>query len=156
MRKTLFFIIVVIATITLIGCVNHVHALDLNLINNVRQNEIISAENLSIEANTTASTTATTNVTTSTTTASTYEDDPFGSFEDDPYTTYSDPYSDTYQESTTTATQATTTVGSEYSTTSNELTIGNILSILLIVIGFLLILLGIAIMIRMITDICVS
>ena len=43
----------------------------------------------------------------------------------------------------------TTTVTTNYNTSSNTLSIGNILSILLIVVGFLLLLLGIAILIRM-------
>ena len=164
MRKSILFIVIVFAVLTALGCMQVVHALDLDLINSVRQNEIISAENLTIDINTTNATTAANNTITTTdstdlsdltslaNTTNPSLDTTYYNTLDTTYNSTEDafPYNSTYYTTDTVpATSQTTTINPSYTTTSNSLSIGNILSILLIVVGFLLILLGVAIIIRM-------
>ena len=142
MKKSILFVIATIAILAIIGYVQSVYAIDLDLINSVRQNEIISAENLILDDNNVTQQ----NVTTATDT-NTVDN-----------TIVNNVVSNTVLDNTTAKPQVneventlapTTTVTTNYNTSSNTLSIGNILSILLIVVGFLLLLLGIAILIRM-------
>ena len=134
MKKSIFVLFVMIALLLIMAGFQSVYAIDLNLINSVRENEITSAQNLAID-----NTTGTYNNAYSNSTYNAYNT----------YNTYT-PESQTFTTiSNTPDTPPTTVVGNTTTTASNTLTIGNILSILLIVVGLLLIFLGIAILIRM-------
>lgn len=119
MKKTCFILVALIAFLFILSGVQNVYAIDLNLINSVRENEINSAENLSVNT--------------------LVEEN----------NTISNNDGNTINENNTTDTLLSTNVSNVTSTTDGTLTIGNILNILLVVVGVLLILLGIAIMIRM-------
>lgn len=121
MKKTCFILITLIAFLFIMSGVQNVYAIDLNLINSVRENEINTAENLSVNTNA----------------YNTTDIDSNSNFEDEDTAINDD------------NTIPTTNVSNVTNTTDGTLTIENILNILLVVVGVLLILLGIAIMIRM-------
>ena len=171
MKKSIFLVVAIFTTLLVFSCFQAVYAVDLNLIDSIRQNEITSAENLAIE-NSVANTTDTVDTTENTlynTTLTTSDSNTISS-DNDISTTYNSiddidydtPIYDSYNYYDTSATSnttsnttsyqntssSTTTVTSNYNTSSSNMSLGNILSILLIVVGFVLILLGIAIIIR--------
>lgn len=124
MKKSYFILITLIVLLFVAAGIQSVYAIDLNLINNVRENEINSAENLAVN-------TATNNS--------------VGNDSND--TSYMPIRNSSTNESQSDFPSA--NISNVANTTDGTLTIGNILNILLVVVGVLLILLGIAIMIRM-------
>ena len=154
MKKSIFLFVVLI-TIFFIGQVSAVYALDLNLVNSVRENEIQSAENLTIEntnvmENTvfySTNTPASNNVNNTNTY---YEDGNNTENENGNYESMLNTYTQTNTEPANTPYEyATVTPTSTNPTTANGLTISDIINILVLVVGIVLILLGIAVLIRM-------
>ncbi len=150
MKKSVFIIVAVFAFVFLIGYASSVHALNTYLLDNVFENNVTSVNNTltnNVENNTITTTSANILNTTSTVSNLTNETNTAvtstNTLNDSTY--YGGEQLDTvYQEST-----PTTVVTPNYTSNSNSLTISDILSILLLVVGLLLILLGIAILIRM-------
>ncbi len=153
MKKSIFLVVVLI-TIFFIGQVSAVYALDLNLVNSVRENEIQSAENLTIEnTNVTPNTVSyTTNTTASNEVydANTYYQGGYDAEnENGNYESMLNTYTQTNTETTNSSYEYTTvTPTSTNPTTANGLTISDIINILVLVVGIVLILLGIAVLIR--------
>lgn len=119
MKKNHLIVITLIIFLFIALGAQSVYAIDLNLINSIRENEVDSAENLSLNTSNTNTTIGNTTV------------------------------NDNSSYSNSTSNLPSTSVSNVTSTTDGTLTIENILNILLVVVGVLLILLGIAIMIRM-------
>lgn len=122
MKKNLLLALVSIIFLFVLFGIQSVYAIDLNLINSIQENEISTSENLSLNTNIS-------NVNSIVNSNSSLE------------TNNSTKYDDSILPSTS--------VSNVTSETAGSLTIGNILNILLVVVGVLLILLGIAILIRM-------
>lgn len=128
MKKTCFILFAFILFV--IFSIQNVYAIDLNLINSVRENEIESAENLTLDTRV------------NNTTNDTYDDD------ETLNNTYDNATDDEITNNSDTLPSTNTNVSNVTSAADGTLTIANILNILLVVVGFLLILLGIAILIR--------
>ncbi len=128
MKRKYLILTILLIILFVISMSQKVLALDLNIIESARENEENSASNLSIDD-------ATTNTDSSNT-----SDDSTNSI---------DSLSATPQRINNTTNTAVTVSNASNTSGSGVLTIDNILSILLLVVGFLLILLSIAIMIRL-------
>lgn len=123
-------LITLITTILIMLGIQSVSAIDLNLINSVRENEITSSENLSLNTNTSEEF---------------LDEDEYWEDENDIF--FEDEFDNSIED--TDITNTSTVISNVTTPQDGTLTIGNILNILLVVVGVLLILLGIAIMIRM-------
>ena len=137
MKKIILISFVMIAILFVFSCVQSVYAIDLNLINSIRENEISTAENLAIDNSIVQENTLLNNFNNGT--LETAENNTLNTVDSRTLTT------NTIGSETVNPTTVTTTT----TPTANTLSVANILTILLIVVGFLLILLGIAIMIRL-------
>ena len=134
MKKTSLVLAFVLIIVGLL--ITRVSAIDMNLINSIRQNEISAEENLSaVNTNSSVSLNALNNSTLTNTNTSNRSSN-----------TYTNSASNS---STTLSNTSVATVSSTQQTQSQNLTASDIFNVILIVIGVLIILLGIAILIRL-------
>lgn len=122
MKKNLLLALILVIFLFVLFGIQSVYAIDLNLINSIQENEISISENLSLNTNTSN----------------------FNSIVNSNSSAESNNPTE-YNNSILPS----ASVSNVTNTTDGSLTIGNILNILLVVVGVLLILLGIAILIRM-------
>lgn len=122
MKKNLLLALILVIFLFVLFGIQSVYAIDLNLINSIQENEISISENLSLNTN-----------------ASNFNSivNSNSSAESNNPTEYNN------------SILPSASISNVTNTTDGSLTIGNILNILLVVVGVLLILLGIAILIRM-------